>query len=313
VGFLTEDLLTSIKSRSLAPISQSTFQDTDLLTIANEELRLKLVSKIMTKREDFFLQRYQFTTVSGLASYALPPKAIGNAIKCVFLINADKSRRDLLRVDVDRTAGFQVTNAEPSNFYFMGDSITLVPTPTNVVTIEVVYFARPSELVTTSLCAKITAISSLAGSTTLTVNTDLSTTVLTGAKVDIISATPPFLSLAEKSTVTSISSTQVVVSTASVSDSTGAVLPQVGDYIAPTGFSNIPQIPIEFHPVLAQMVAVRLLYSLGDLNKWNAGKAQLKEDLSDATDLIQNRAESSPEHITNRTGLVKIFSRRNGR
>lgn len=310
MGYLVDDLLTSIKSRSAAPISQSTFADADLLTIATEELRLKLVSGIMSEREDFFLQSGLVTTTAALDNYALPRKAIGNALKCVFVVDSTGGRRLLQRVDVDRVASFGLSSAQPERFYFKGNQIVLIPAPTTAFTLDIVHFARPSELIATSSCAKITAVSSIGGLTTMTVNTDLTGSLSTGSLIDIISSVSPFLSGADRAAITTISATQIVCATTLVSDSVGNVLPQVGDYICPTGYSNIPQIPIEFHPVLAQMTANRLLASLGDLNKWNAGRAQAKEDFADALKLIKNRAESSPEHITNRNGLSTAFSRR---
>lgn len=72
------------------------------------------------------------------------------------------------------------------------------------------------------------------------------------------------------------------------------------------GYSNVPQIPVEFHPVLAQMVVVQLLQAFGDNNKTQVAIAILNEKKSEAMKLVKTRYENSPKTITP-SGLQGVF------
>jgi hypothetical protein len=169
------------------------------------------------------------------------------------------------------------------------------------------YFRKPNQLIATASCAKITSISSVGGTTTFTVNTDLTADLSVGSNIDILSASSPYLLWSADIDITAITASTIAVATSDVSNAASTVEPQVGDYICPTGYSNIAQIPDELVPVLAQMGAVRMIAGLGDLNKWQAAKAELKEMREEAIKLIKTRAEGSPKRVGS-NGMVRAFS-----
>jgi hypothetical protein len=308
VGFLVEDLIESVKDRSFAPISQTTFENEDIIRILNEELSLRLVSAIQKQREDFFLARKEVSLISGKDHYLLPNRTVGNAIKALFVQDSVNNRRMLKRRDIDRIDEYSSSSGESSEFYFEGDEIVLMHPPASTSdSLLFVYSRRPNTLIETTSCAKITAVSSLAGTTTFTVDTDLTADLSVGSEVDFLRNESPFTLWSEEVAITSITATTIGVATSNVSDVDSSVEPRVNDYICPTGYSNIPMLPEEFHPVLAEMGACRMLRSLGDLNKWQAAKAELKEMLTEALSLIRNRAESSPERPSKKRGLIRTF------
>lgn len=310
MAFLSEDLLNEIKLSSFAPISQSTFATSDLLAIANKEMSLKVVSDIMSVREDFFLKTKQEALVADVDHYRVPKQAVGNSLKAVFIVDASGNERRINRIDVEQRYRYAGQTGEPQKFYLEGDEVVLCPCPaTSSGYVLFSYFARPNILVETSSCAKITAIGTSGSNTVFTVDTDLSPSLSSGDEVDFLSAKSPFLLWADEVDIVSISATQIEVLTSSVVNAASVTEPQVGDYICPTGCANIPMIPIEFHPVLAEMAAVRMLRSLGDLNKVNAAKAELQEMRMEALRLIKNRVEVSPISVSGRNPLMSAFRR----
>ena len=307
MGFLVEDLLASIKLRSFVPVSQDTFTETEILAIASEEMRLGIVSDIMGIREDFFLKSKTVTVSSGKSTYTIPAGAIGTSLKTIFLRDAGGYRKKLTRLDIDRAPGFNGATGEPEFYYIMGDEVELLPTPSSAYTLEFVIFETPNELLATASCAKITGVTSVSGTTTLDVNTDLTASLVVGSKIDFLSSQSPFLLWASRVAITAISSTQIQVATADIDDALGTAEPQINDYICPTGFANIPMIPPEWHPVLAQSAAVRLLMGLGDGNKLAVATQILDRHRAAALKLIKNRVESSPERIGPRNNILRAF------
>lgn len=312
--FFTEDILSSIKARSFAPISQTTFQDSDLIILSNEELQLKLVSDIQTIREDFFLTSQTVPLVAGINGYYIPNRAVGNALRAVTWIDSNGNESaPLNRVPVDRAYLFGSSNSVPTAFYIQADQIILLPKPSlSSGSIRIYFSQRPNQLVATTSCAKITAISTVSTTTTFTVDTDLTASLLIGANVDILRTQSPFMLWAQEVPITAITSTTIAVTAANISDVNAVVLPTVGDYVCPAKMSNIPQVPQEFHPVLSQMGTCRVLASLGDLNKHTAAKAELMELRKEAIKLIKNRVESAPEKVDSRGSLLGRIGSRYG-
>jgi hypothetical protein len=311
MSVLAEDLIASSKLRSFAPTSQSTFQTADFLVMANEEMLLKLVADIFTKREDFFLTTKDVAITAGVDRVTIPKRAIGGTFKSLWYTENGIIRHRLTLATEDDIENYSGTTGAPSRFHIEGDEVVLLPTPISSGYARFRYWAKPNLLTSTENCAKITSISSAGGTTTFNVDTDLTEDLSIGSQVDFLSAKSPFLLWAEEVSITSISSTQIQVATSDVDNAAGNVEPIVGDYICPAGYANIPMLPYEFHPVLAQMMAVRQLAGLGHIDKWNVAKAELKEVRDEAESLIKNRVETSPKVISPaRNGLVRTFGRR---
>ncbi len=308
MSFLVEDLIESVKDRSFAPISQSTFEDADILRILNEELSLRLVSKIQKQREDFFVTRESTSLVANKDHYLLPTRAVGNALRALFVVDTGGNKRLLTRREIDRIGEYSTTVGDSSEFYFEGDEIVLMHAPpSSAGSLLFVYSRRPNKLIATTSCAKITLVSSSLGTTTLTVDTDLTADLAIGDEVDFVRKDSPFTIWSEQVAITNITASTIDVATSDISDVDSSVEPGVDDYICPAGYSNIPMIPEEFHPVLAEMGACRMLRSLGDLTKWQASRAEVKEMLDEALDLIKNRAESSPQRPSRKRGVFANF------
>ena len=74
----------------------------------------------------------------------------------------------------------------------------------------------------------------------------------------------------------------------------------IGDHIAISTESAIPQIPDDLHPVLAHRVAARILEALGDTEGLQNANTKLAELEQQTTTLIDNRVEDSPKKVVNR-------------
>lgn len=307
MAFTVDDLINSIKLRSFAPISQSTFQDADLLSLANEELGIKLVSDLIQVREDFFLETESTPVVANIDHYTVPERSIGNALKAVYYQDASGNTFLLQRIDNVSGNDYQVINGFPAKYYFQGDEIILVPRPSSSTgNLLFVFPGAPNQMVLGADALTITA-SSLG---TYSVNADFTAQAgwAVGSKCDIISAKAPFKAWVRNISITNLFTSSIEFASTDVDDENGNNLPQVGDYIALTGQSPVPQIPIAFHPVLAQMVNVRLMESLGDLNKMNAALATLNQLRTEALKLVKNRVESSPQRVNTKFGYLRYLS-----
>jgi hypothetical protein len=296
--FLTEDLVDSVKRRSLVPVSQTTFEDSDIISLANEELAITLVPDIQSVREDLFLTLKEVTVVNGQKSYRFPERAIGSALKTLMYGTDANQVWEIPRVQLSRSQD-SVFSGNPDSFYMVGDSLELNPTPNGGGVLQMWYYLRPSEIVPTSEVATITNIAG----TTLTVDTDLTGVLSSTTLVDIVSNKSPAIIKYQDVVLTSVASGTIVLNASPGADMI------VGDQICLAQTINTPMIPMEFHPVLAQAVACRLLEALGDLNKLQSGMAKLGEMRSQAMKLITNRVETAVEYFNNPYGITNITGR----
>lgn len=309
MSYFVEDLLERVKRRSFAPISQSTFQDSDLIDLLNEELDLNLVASLVEEREDFFLTTEDTAILQDTNYYPIPSRAIGNALKSLFYVDDSGYLSPLKLIDPSRRAEFTQTGTRPEAFYIEGDEVVLVPTPS--VTLGSLRFSfpsKPNKLIATSSCAKITTVTNNDPTATFAVNTDLTANLSAGDYVDFLSVTSPYKLWSYRVEITQITSSEIEVDLADVINQAGSSIePQVNDYICPTGFANIPQIPTAYHPVLAQMGVVTMLEGLGDLNKLARASATLQKLEINAKKLIRNRVESSPKKMSSKGSLVRFL------
>ncbi len=305
--FLTEDIITSIKARTLFPVSQNTFDETALALIIREVITYKTVPNILAVREDFFLTTKTTAIVGNVPYYALPERALGNALKDLNYLDSSGNRAQLTKCDATERNLYLGTGSgttQPTHFYFEGDEVRLLPThTTSKGSLEFLYYQKPNQIIATTSCAKITSISSAAGTTTFTVNTDLTASLSVGTKVDFVSATSPFLLWAKDVSITAITATTIAVATTNVSNEASTVEPVANDYICPAKFTNIPQVPEEFHPLIAQDVCEFLMEALGHMDKLQAVKLKSQEMWALALKLIANRVEAQPQVIKNRNGF----------
>jgi hypothetical protein len=310
--YLTEDILESVKRSGFVPISETTWSDADLTALATEELQNKIVPTIMTVREEYFLTHKQQTITATLDRYTMPERSIGQAMKDVLFMPNTSSPRDIYpvaKVSVHELRAWDGATGTPGIFYIEGDEIVFVPPPsaTNAAALFY-YYRRPSKLVATTSCTKITAITQGATNTTFTVNTDLTASLSAGDLVDFASMKSPFLSWADDVAIVSISATEVVVLNSSVVNVVNAVEPQVGDYICPAGSANVPQVPVEFHTILAEMVNARIMKALGNMESYAAIQANVQEMLANTLHLMSNRIEAAVDLIFDRNSILNNVS-----
>lgn len=310
--FDTEDLVSAAKRSEFFPVSQTTFTDPDdLIAFANEEMLTKIVPAILSVRQDYFLAQSVVQMRSYLNHYALPERAIGNDLKDLFYLPDSGSidvRYSIPRRQVhDLGAVSSSFGSSPTAFYLKSDEVVIAPTPGSISGSDGLlyfYFMRPSKLVPTAQCGKITAISSAGGTTTFTVNADLTTLVSSGGLIDVLTGRSPFRLPAVDVAITAIAANSIDVATSDVTDESGTLVARVGDFLCPAQTACIPMIPQEFHPILAELICFRALKALGATQHLQVLASNVKDMMAGAMKLISTRVESEPEVVYDRHGLL---------
>jgi hypothetical protein len=302
---LSEDIITSARTRGLIPTSQNTFETDDFLQLLNEEAQLKLTPAIMKAREGYFLRSKRVALTAGKSYYPTPERAVGNALVDIWIVDSSGNRtRTVPRTSAHLIQPQSQASDGVQEVMLVGDELLVFPTPaTSSGYIEYWYHSRPNQIVATTDCAKITSISSDSTHTTFTVNTDLTADLAVGSYIDIVSGKSPFLLWSEDVAITAITSTTIQVLKSAVVDEASSVEPVVNDYICPARQTNIPMYPEDLHPILPQLLAAACLRSLGHLDKAKMMEEESEKQIQNALALITNRIESEVEPIYNPRGI----------
>lgn len=302
--FTTTELLSDIKRKSFVPISQITFDDPAILSMADEEIQTGLVPFLMSVREEYLVDFVGIYVDGTTNAFNIPTRAIGAKLKNVtVLINpTTQSEQPNERSLPEINAEDAVFNNNFNNFlalqsfYLRDNQVILSPSASSFSgqTLNLYYFKRPNKLILTSSCSKITAVTTNTAVVNL-VPTNFGTGGTLSITVDVVKANPPFDVLTMDLPITIDTTTNTAVFPANLS--TYGI--NVGDYICLSGESPIPMLPVELFSLLAQRVAVKLLASLGDDKNFQIATDRLKEMEHNIRGLISNRVEGSLRKVIN--------------
>lgn len=303
-------LINSIQRRASIPSNQSTFSPEDFLELATEELWLGIVPTMMELHEDFFLFEQEIPFDSQNNTYEIPSRAVGNKLRDVQL-KYGGNYAETTRVGI----GTRFSENEYSVYsgltpYYIKNNKVVFPkftsAPQSTTKIVMVFYIKASKLV---LEEKVGVISGINFNTGEVVLSNIPEDFNTNIQYDFYKADSPHTIL------------RIDLSAANVNFATKSVtfnpedLPselKVGDHLAKAGECMIPQVPTEMQIMLTQMVACRILESIGDTDGLQNALVKLKQMQTAAGVVIDNRVEDSPPKIVNRHGIVRtsVYSKR---
>ena len=316
--YTSKEILESVKRRIIMPTSQSTLSDQDLLDFGTEEVNLAIVPMVTKQQENYFLTYVDIPLEPGVRGYDIPYRATGNKLKDVsFLTTDDNNPQELVRVEIEDLPTFQnMTYARNVHaFYIMNNQVVLVGDPNGFPTtgkLRMYYYMRPNSLVPLEEVCIITNIDRVNKQVTVAnipekfVNS--AGQPLPTLQFDFISTKSPHKTLGFDMFPSSFNVSTMVVTF-------NEELPKgltVGDHMALSTETAIPQIPSDLHVILCHRIAARCLEAMGDSEGLQAANLKLVEMQQNAIDLIDDRVEGAAKKIINRRSTIRngITSRR---
>lgn len=272
-------LLNQIKARALIPTSQKTFEDEDILELATDEMHNTVLPMIMGARSEFYVITEDFNVTEAVNYIDIPYRSLGLSVRDVVEVKSDKeyplSWLEPAYKDRESSAGF----------FFQGNRIIL--RGVNTSTVRIYYYLRPGNLVTTNSAAKILSIDTVTGVIGVTA---VPSAWSTSDTLDGVKSRPGFDNVAMDRVISNITSPNITL--ANVSGLS------VGDWVALSGESPVPQIPVEFFPYLAQLTAVKILEGIGDFEGMQVAASKLEDLKRNALNLITPRTKGQAKKLT---------------
>lgn len=279
--YTTTDLVENILLIGHVPLGNNTFTTPNLVNLANRELQTPIMKQILSTRGGYYLTFEDFEPVSD-GIFSLPGDAIAGALANVELIQDTT----IIQVNLIEESEQFATNSPTSTsygFFMRGNYIQILPTPP-IGQCRLWFYKRPSKLIPTSQAAQVTAINGAVISVS-----SVPSNLIQGVTVDLLGDQPPFNILGTRE-ITLIAGTDITL------DETVDDL-ALGDWMALEKQTPVPQIPVEFRPLLEQRVVSKVYELQGYLDKLAASDKKLKELEQDTFNLITPRVKSQTKII----------------
>lgn len=281
-SYTTDDLVALIKQLGHIPQSNATFTPAGLLTLADLELRTAIARLLKQANEGYF-QTIVEHDQNDTGEYPIPSDAIVGGAFVMQVVNG-QSVWPVSRQDVSEMTTTEFPSVGNFACFIRGNTIHMLPADFGGGVLRITYDRRPSKLALVSACAEITAINSQ-----IVTVSSVPSAWLIGDDVDLQQAQPQF-DLLNSVAISNISGTDVTL----VGDLDGL---SVGDFLCLQGQTCVPQVPPEFHSLLAQRVVCKVYELQGYLEKLSAAKKVLQEMASDLAALITPRTQAAPKVI----------------
>ena len=293
-GYTTADLITAVKQGMMLPdASSGSFSSSAILSYATFELQGPIVALILAAREKYYMTSVDYDVVANQAFYAIPERALGGLVAQAQYVWGNNIN-ELPAIDPREL--YTNNTGTPRAIMFQNNSVVLYPIPTQSVgTLRLYYYQRPSSLEQTLNCAQITSIA--AGSVTCS---SVPTTWGTGTVVDWIPASLPYTPYGLDTEITNVSSNTITLSiptATQVAAATPTPAPQVGDWLALSEYTPVPEILRELFIVLVQATICRVLEAAGDSEKLAQAQQKLASYVAAAKTQIQPRDQAASKKI----------------
>ncbi len=156
-------LIRSIKRRAFIPNSQETFTNEDFLEMATEEINLGLVPLIQRMHEEHLVYYIDTDLVQGQKRYPIPPRAHGNKLRDVALLDENDNVFEMNRYSLNEISDFTNTTSyiNSRGFYLENNDVIVVNFDINIgQKLRMYFYMRPNILVQDELGTSIQSISS---------------------------------------------------------------------------------------------------------------------------------------------------------
>lgn len=282
VTYTTTDLVAGIQRVAHVPQGNNTFSFNDFLALADREMRTGVAPRIANCRENYWMTTTNYD-VSSDNKYPIPHLALGQSVVDMKVLTGTNYIH-LARIEVSDLYSTNYTTAPAYCYWIEDQNLRIIPS--SLAGTRVMWYYRiPSQLVATSACGQITAISG----NTVTVSS-LPSAFVGGGELDIVGQQPGFNVLLKDDEPISIIGNDILF------DSVPSQV-SVGDWVCLSGQSCVVQCPLEWIEVLVQRVACAIYEIQGYTTKLKVAKETLAMMMASATDLVSPRTIESEKFI----------------
>lgn len=312
VDYTTTALLSAVKRKAFLPTAAS-LTDTEILEIADEEMRSVVIPALLTVREDYYMEQADYTITPNVDTIEVLTDSFSSTMASASLVSVETGRAWALpRVPVERIDDYAGKAASrPYAYALQGETVFLLPTPTTAECLLRIRFERlPGRLVATSAGFQPIAVDT--GTMTIT-GSSVPGAWNIGSRVSAWNSQPAFGASFIDARVTAVTGTTVTVSspvTGTLSDVVynGASPSERRDYpdwICLWNETCVVPLPDSWHPVLVASAAAAVLSTQGATAQSDRLYAERESKIAAMIKASSNRVRKQAPRAFNRNSPTR--------
>jgi hypothetical protein len=300
----SEYLLQVVKRAVTVPASQPLLTNADILAMADEKIKSRLIPLIESFDTDFFIRKDSISLVGSQDYYDIPYRAIGRGLRDIQLLDAQQNIRSLPLIALEEQNYFTMSS-DISGFYFEGDRIKMVPkVPSNVTGMALVLYWRlaPSKLIEVSDVGTVTSVAYDVGGFDEVTLQSLPSFATAGTLIDFVKKKSGSSILDFDRTIQAVVGTTLRFTAGQVPTTLVA-----GDYVCPQEYSPVVNnLPDECISLLKSHTCQSILEAIGDFQAADrVAKMNIPDEEKDFKSLMSPRIDGEPVIVINRRSLVR--------
>lgn len=298
-------LIESVRNRAMIPNDTSVYTDQNILDIANEEIDVQLLDKLLTLHEEHLTVHIDLPRNEN-GVYDIPYRSVGNKLRDVVMVSGG-TQYEMSQVSIgevpDYTYDNSTYNSAMDKFYIESNQVKFLHPSRSYEFVRIYFYIRPSVLTKTEKSAVITQIVTDETETSITF-TSIPNAFATLTEIDIVGYRSPNKIKGWDVPVQEVNTALkfIKINNSDIQDILGEI--SVGDYVCQAEESPVPNLPTEMHPLLAQLTAVHILEALGDSEGLANAQRRLDNMTKSVMELVDDRVELAPKKIKPRNGVL---------
>lgn len=319
MAWTADDLISAVRVRAQMPdaAGDGAITDADILTLANEEISLRLVPLVRRSRGDYFVTTHDVDIVNGTGAYRVPTRAQTSGLRELTIVDSSGREWPVPQMHLEDAGPAQIYGGgwDAARFYMRGPDVVLVPTPTySDCTLRMYYHRSHPTLVPNAESGTVAALSGELA--VLRVPFDDPNGVAlqpcpaawgtAGFTLDVAWSTPPFGIAAQDLYVSSVDDADptfyVYTLTGGLPSTIPADVYMVASY---AGQTSVVQLPRECWPLLVSAVTARVCEVIGDRNAAAMAFSLYDREQANIMTLLTPRVEGNKQVIVDRFSTLR--------
>lgn len=308
----TDDLLASIREQGRIPDSDPDATDAKLLLAADRQMVRDFIPAVRDARGEYYVTSEDQPIYINQSEYVIPARAMTSTLRSVVWIDTANREWELPPIPLSDRFIYTLARGIPTAYTIEDDRVVLLPKPysSQMGTLRLYFEVMPAQLVPVSDCALVQSIATNGTITTGGVpGTWADPTPGPATQLDWVCGNSPFSTLASNTSIVTLASPALTLPSLPARYPAGTAFSGLRDYLCPTGYSCVPQIPAEFHPLLAASVAAQWLLPI-DAQASATLRGDVQAGIAVMKDMFTPRQIGRQQKIHTRSSMMRRGKRR---
>lgn len=292
------------------------YDDARCLTELTNALHSTFERQVVTARCGYWLRHNVIATTVGRAKYRIPARACFGGLESVAIGATGGPYRKLEEVTETHAQAYEYgagSVGDPQKYVVRGDQVVLLPTPQAVYSVRMAYYLRPSRLTPAQTAGQITNVNpttrvlTIASAMPLDYTTTTGTALVTAQqRIDVVHPTGWC-----EAVVVNVPQTFTGLNlTVGGTDPIDEV--EVGDYVRVANQSDWPAMPEDFHRLVADVAALKVMTELHMGSKAQILAPQVAADLERFNDTLTPRVRAEAKVLKAPRSILQAGRGRTG-